>query len=159
MSPRRKEAVVSHSFTNLAYHIVFATKVRERWIDEKLRPWLYAQIASIINDKKGVCLLVNGMPDHVHILAKLRPDHRLSEVVGAVKSTSSGRVHRFRPHLAHFAWQIGFGAFTVSHSDMARVRAYIAGQEDHHRGRTIDDEFLSLYHENGVEVDEKTMWD
>jgi REP element-mobilizing transposase RayT len=150
---------MSHSYTNLAYHIIFATKGRERWIDEPLRPWLYAQIASVINEKKGVCLLVNGVADHVHILAKLRPDHRVCDVVGAVKATSSGRVHRFHPRLAHIAWQSGYGAFTVSHPDTERVRAYIADQEEHHRGRTIDDEFLSLYRENGIEVDENTMWD
>jgi len=150
---------MSRSYTSLAYHIVFATKGRERWLDEALRPWLFSQIASILNDEKGVCLLVNGMPDHLHVLAKLRPDHRVADVVRSIKATSCGRVHRYRADMAHFAWQGGYGAFTVSHADVERVRAYIADQEDHHRGMTIDDEFLTLFRDNGIDVDEKTLWD
>src|SRR5437763_11144644 len=96
---------VAHSYTNLLYHIVFGTKRREPWIDEVLRPESYAKLGGIIQDEGGIPLRINGIADHVHILAKLRPDVTVSNLLRDLKSRSSGWVHRKRPDLGAFEWQ------------------------------------------------------
>jgi REP element-mobilizing transposase RayT len=148
---------MSHAYYSLGYHIIFATKGRERWLDDSLRPSVLAHLAEIVTDLKAVCLEINGRPDQVHILAKLRPDQCVSNILRAVKSTSTGRVRR--RGMPHFGWQTGYGAFTVSHWDIEAVRAYIRNQEEHHREMTLQDEMLSLCRKHGIEIDEATMWD
>jgi REP element-mobilizing transposase RayT len=150
---------MGHSFTNLLYHLVFATKYREPWLDDALRPALYAQLGSILRKEKAVALIVNGMPEHVHILAKLRPNHRVSDVLSDLKSRTSGWIHRTRKDLAHFAWQTGYGAFTVSQSQVDVVRRYIASQEEHHRKVPFGQEYLQLMLKHGVEITEEELWD
>jgi len=150
---------MGQSFTNLLYHFVFSTKGREPWLDEALRPALFAQMGAIIKKEGGIALLISGMPDHVHILAKLRPDHRVSEIMSDVKSRSSGWVHRTYADRQDFFWQTGYGAFTVSQSQIEVVRHYIANQEKHHREMPFEREYLGLFRKHGIEVDEQTLWD
>src|SRR5262249_7164570 len=102
---------MSHSFTNLLYHLVFGTKERQPWLDDSLRPALYAQLGAILKMEGGIPLTINGMPEHVHILCKLRPDHQVSKIVSDLKSRSCGWIHRTRDDLQHFFWQTGYGAF------------------------------------------------
>src|SRR5262249_2507573 len=131
--PYREAIIMAHSFTNLLYHIIFSTKGRAPWIDAATRPRLHEYLGGVIRGEGGIALLINGVADHVHILAKLRQDKAVSEVLRAVKANSSGWIHRTFPALAEFAWQSGYGAFTVSFSQVERVRQYIRGQEEHHR--------------------------
>ncbi len=149
---------MSHSVTNLLYHFVFATKLREPWLDNALRPALWAQLGSILQKEGGMALVVNGMPEHVHILAKLRPDHRVSEILSDLKSRTSGWIHRARSDLAHFAWQTGYGAFTVSLSQEEVVRHYIETQEEHHRRVPFDQEYIQLLRKHGAEIREEDLW-
>src|SRR5438105_1302500 len=102
------EQTVAHSYTNLLYHIVFGTKNRTPWIDQALREPLYGKLGGIIKDAGGIPLRINGIADHVHILAKLPPDASVSKVLCDLKSRSSGWVHRKRPDLDMFAWQTGY---------------------------------------------------
>lgn len=89
-------------------------------------------------------MIINGTADHVHLLAKLRQDKAVSKLIGEVKANSSGWISRTFDGLGGFAWQEGYGAFTVSESQVAKVRRYIAGQEEHHRGVTFLDELKAL---------------
>jgi REP element-mobilizing transposase RayT len=151
---------MSHSFDSLYYHFVFATKKREPWLGKGARGSLYAHLDGILRGEGVVPLAVNGMPDHVHILARLRPSHRISDLLSALKSVSSGRLKkRPEPELAGFTWQTGYGAFTVSRWDVDLVRAYIENQEEHHKTVTLHDEMVSLLVKHGVEFDEATMRD
>ena len=150
---------MGHSFTNLLYHIVFATKQREPWLGDDLRPALYGQLGSILKKEGGIALIINGMPEHVHILAKLRPDHRVSEILSDLKSRTSGWIHRTREDLSHFAWQTGYGAFTVSQSQVEVVRRYIENQEEHHRKVPFDQEYRELFRKHGVEIPEQDLWE
>lgn len=150
---------MSHSFTNLLYHLVFATKNREPLLDDALRPQLFAQLGAILTKEEATPLIVNGMPDHVHILAKPRPTHRVAAVLSDIKSRSSGWIHRTRPDLQHFAWQTGYGAFTVSESQVEVVRAYIRNQEEHHRRMPVDLEFKHLLRKHGLPVEEQLTWE
>jgi REP-associated tyrosine transposase len=149
---------MSHSYTNLLYHFVFAIKERQPWLDATLSPLLCQEFGSILKKEKAILLIANSMPEHVHILAKLRPDQRVSEILADLKSRTSGWIHRTRVDLAHFAWQTGYGAFTVSQSQVEVVRQYIKNQEEHHRKMPFDQEYLQLLRKHGVEIDEKTLW-
>jgi REP element-mobilizing transposase RayT len=149
---------MAHSFTNLLYHIVFATKERQPWLAEALRPDLFGFLAGAVRDQGGIPLIVNGMAEHVHILAKLRPDRALSDVVSVVKSRSSGWLHRNHADLAAFAWQTGYGGFTVSQSQLRKVLRYIENQEEHHRAMPFTIEYRKLLLAHGFDPDEETLW-
>jgi REP element-mobilizing transposase RayT len=88
-----------------------------------------------------------------------RQDLRIQDFLRELKSASSGWVHKTFPHLRAFAWQKGYGAFSVSHSQSDRVKRYIAGQEDHHRRRDFNQEFIGLLRRHEIEYDEERIWD
>jgi len=148
---------MGQSYTNLLYHIVFSTKDRKPLIvgDAKLR--LYDYLGGTIRGLGGISLGINGMEDHVHVLAKLRPDKAVSVVLRDLKANSSGWLHDVFPDIRDFSWQRGYGAFTVSFSQVEKVREYIASQQAHHRSRDFRDEFIGLLVKNGVEFDERYL--
>jgi REP element-mobilizing transposase RayT len=148
-----------HSYTQLYYHIVFSTKNREPMMDRALRERLFAFIGGGIRDEGGTAMIVNGSEDHVHILARLRADRALSDVLRNIKAFSSGWVHKDFPNLNEFAWQTGYSAFTVSRSQLDIVRRYIENQEDHHRKQNFQGELLALLRAHEVEFDERDLWD
>ena len=150
---------MAHSYTQLLYHLVFSTKERQPWLDGDIGPRVHAYLGGAIRDEGGVALLVNGMPDHVHILARLRQDKAVSAVLRDIKANSSGWIHRTLPELRSFAWQGGYGAFTVSQSQAERVRRYIEGQEEHHRKYTFKEELVALLKAHGIEYDERYLWE
>src|SRR5438105_9084387 len=113
---------MSHSYTQLIYHIVFSTKERRPWIDAAIGPRLHEYLGGGIRGEGGTAIIVNGVADHVHILAKLRQDKAISEVLRTIKANSSGWVHETFPNCRAFAWQSGYGAFTVSQSQVEKVR-------------------------------------
>jgi len=102
------------SYTNLIYHIVFSTKNRQPLITLEREERLYEYIGGIIRGLGGILLIINGVEDHVHILAKLRPDKALSDVLRELKAGSSGWMHEVFPDASEFSWQNGYGAFSVS---------------------------------------------
>ncbi|MEO5858041.1 MAG: IS200/IS605 family transposase [Pyrinomonadaceae bacterium] len=121
------------SFTNLIYHIVFSTKGRRPLITPDKEARLYEYIGGIIRGLGGILLIINGVEDHVHVLAKLRPDKSVSDVLRDLKANSSGWMHGVFPDAADFSWQNGYGAFTVSESQIDGIRKYIAGQKMRHQ--------------------------
>jgi REP element-mobilizing transposase RayT len=150
---------MAHSYTNLLYHVVFATKGREPWLGDTWRPALCAYVGGVIRELGGIALIVNGMPEHIHILAKLRPDRSLSDVLRELKARSSAWVHRTHPALKVFSWQTGYGAFTVSQSQAKPVHEYIENQETHHRVMPFSEEMQRLLRRNGLECDERALWE
>ncbi len=153
-----KEITVSKSYTNLLYHIVFSTKERQLIITSDYQPRLYDYIGGVIRNLGGISLGINGIEDHVHILAKLRPDKSLSDVLRDLKANASGWMHDVFPEVKDFAWQNGYGAFTVSASQVASVQDYIARQQEHHQSRTFKSEFIVLLKKNKIEFDERYLW-
>ena len=146
---------MSQSFTNLIYHIVFSTKNRQPLIINEIKPRLYEYIGGILRNKGGIALEIGGMNDHIHVLAKLRPDESLSNILRDLKANSSGWMRKVFPELKDFSWQNGYGAFTVSASQIEIVQKYIANQEKHHAKFTFRDEFIKLLQANKIEFDEK----
>ena len=107
----------------------------------------------------GVSLGINGCADHIHILARLRQDKAVSEVIRGIKANSSGWIHREFPKLRGFGWQKGYGAFSVSQSQVKKVQRYIASQQVHHQRVSFKEEFVALLIANEIEYDEKYLWD
>jgi putative transposase len=99
---------------------------------------------------------IGGVADHVHLLVGLRATHTLADVLREMKSVSSSWIHE-EIGVRSFGWQEGYGAYTVSASQLEKVRAYILQQEDHHRIRTFRDEYLELLQRSGVEFDERYL--
>ncbi|MDQ3634682.1 MAG: IS200/IS605 family transposase [Acidobacteriota bacterium] len=148
---------MAKSYTNLIYHLVFSTKNRQPLITDNVKPRLYEYIGGIIRNKKGIALEIGGMSDHIHVLAKLRPDNSLSDVLRDLKANSSGWMHKVFPDQKDFSWQNGYGAFTVSASQIEIVRRYIANQEKHHGKFSFREEFIKLLKVNKIEFDEKYL--
>ena len=146
---------MSDSYTNLLFHIIFSTKNRRPLITLDLEPQLYDYIGGIIRGLGGICLELNGTEDHIHLLAKLRPDRALSDVLRELKANASGWMHEVFPELKDFSWQRGYGAFTVSQSNVEKVREYIRRQKEHHTKVSFRDEFIQFLKANGVEYDER----
>src|ERR1700712_1838850 len=96
------------SYTNLIYHLVFATKNRQPLITDEIKPRLYDYSGGIIRQQGGVSIAINGMADHLRILAKLRPDRAVSEVLRELKAHSSGWMHEIFPEVKDFSWQKGY---------------------------------------------------
>ena len=104
------------TYTKLFYHIVFSTKHRSELITPAIELELHKYIAGIVRGIDGSCVEINGMPDHVHLLAILPPKIALSDALREIKANSSKWVHETKPDLAKFGWQDGYAAFTVSKS-------------------------------------------
>lgn len=146
------------SYTNLIYHIVFSTKNRKPLITENVKVRLYDYVGGTIRKQGGIALAIGGMSDHIHVLAKLRPDKAVSDVLRDLKANASGWMKEVFPELKDFSWQNGYGAFTVSASQVEKVRRYIVNQEIHHKKRPFRDEFIVLLRANGVDFDEKYLF-
>jgi REP element-mobilizing transposase RayT len=147
------------TYTCLHYHIVFSTKNREPVITPDLRPRLWDYLGGTVRGLGGISILVGGTGDHVHMLATLRQVPALADFMRDLKSASSGWVHDTFPAMSRFAWQTGYGAFTVSHSGIEGVKAYIANQEEHHRKQTFQDEFREFLRKHEIEFEEKYLWE
>jgi putative transposase len=147
-----------HTYTNLLSHCIFSTKDRVPDIDADLLPKLCAYMGGIVRSIGGVALLINGVTDHVHLLASLPPALSMSDAMRLIKTNSSKWVHEQWPARAAFAWQTGYGAFSVSKSNVEAVSAYIAHQEEHHKTMTFQEEFIAFLTRHGIEYDERYIW-
>jgi len=142
---------------SLHYHVVFSTKERHPWIKSNWRNDLHGYLGGCVKTLDGVPEEIGGTDDHVHLLLGLRATHCLADVLREIKKVSSRWVHEDL-RLPQFTWQEGYGAFTVSRSNVATVRNYIARQEEHHRKRSFQEEYLDLLEKHDIEFDERFLW-
>lgn len=149
------------SLSKITVHLVFSTKDRTTWLKSpELRSELYAYTAVILRDEvDSPALLINGVGDHVHALVLLSRKFAVMKVVERAKTETSKWLKRQSPELEDFAWQAGYGAFSVSESNIPQVRRYIENQEAHHRKTTFQEEFRKLCERHGVDLDERYVWD
>ena len=141
------------------YHTVFSTKHRRPMITPEVMPELIKVIGGIIADRDGALLAMNGTPDHVHLLTFFSQKRAIADVVRDIKAVSCDWIHGKFPGLAEFAWQSGYGSFTVSRSLTDRAERYIANQQNRHRKETFEHEFITLLDRHGVEYDPKYVLD
>ncbi|HEX2329881.1 MAG TPA: IS200/IS605 family transposase [Candidatus Angelobacter sp.] len=144
-----------HTYSQNHLHVVFSTKERRRLIRPEMQPKLWAYLAGIARNHDFLVLANGGMEDHVHLLIQLPPALSLAMAVSTLKSNSSSWMSE---HGSPFAWQEGYGAFSVSASNLKLVENYIANQERHHRKITFEDEFIGLLRKHGISFDPKYVF-
>ena len=154
---RRSKIEMTSTHLSLHYHLVFSTKERRALIAKSWRERLHSYLGGILRSLGGVPESVGGTSDHVHLLAGLEATRCLAAVMRDVKSSSFGWVHR-NIGSRLFSWQDGYGAFTVSSSQIETIKRYIQLQEEHHRNKTFQEEHLELLREGGIEYDKRYLW-
>jgi putative transposase len=148
---------MSHTSSNIVLHVIFSTQGRRPLIKADFRADLFAYLGGIVREMNGTALIVNGIADHVHMLVRIRPAHSPAEIARVVKANSSRWVHEEWD--AGFAWQTGYGVFSVSESSVTAVTKYIAEQEEHHRKHSFQEEYITFLKKNKVVYDERYIWD
>jgi len=148
------------SLAKILIHTVFSTKDRRPFLrDRVLRDELHSYLGGVMNNLDCQSIMVGGVEDHVHILSTLSRTRQPAEVVREVKRGSSLWIKTKDPRLQQFAWQSGYGIFSIGFSQLAAVRRYIAGQEEHHRKHSFQDEFRLLLAKYDIDFDERYVWD
>lgn len=147
------------SLARLPIHLVFSTKNRERILTDAVRDSLHAYMATVLKNLGCPVVLINSVEDHVHILFELSRTVSVSEAVEEVKKASSKWIKTQGTEFAGFAWQAGYGAFAVSESNVPAVREYIAGQREHHRVKSFQEEYRAFLERHRVTFDERYVWD
>jgi REP element-mobilizing transposase RayT len=148
------------SLVQLYLHIVFSTKQRQRFLEDyRTRERTHAYLAGICKHLKCPSLVVGGVDDHVHLLNRHSKNISVADFLRELKRGSSVWIKTLSPTLSSFHWQSGYGAFSISPSDVEEVRSYIVDQDEHHRHESFQDEFRRLCRKYGVEIDERYVWD
>ena len=151
---------MSQSLAKILVHTVFSTKDRRPFLRDKiLREELHRYLGGILAKRDCQPIIAGGVEDHVHLLCALSRTCEAAEMVKEVKRGSSVWIKTKSPDLQDFAWQNGYGIFSVGFSQIASVRGYIAGQEEHHRKVSFQDEFRLLLKRYEIEFDERYVWD
>ena len=150
---------MANTYTSLHYHFTFSTKTRRPWIAPAIEQDVWAYLGGILRKNKLKPLKIGGIEDHVHMLLGAPPTIAPAKIAQLVKGGSSAWIHEKFPELVDFAWQDGYGAFTVSKSAVPDVSDYIEHQREHHRTRTYQEEFRALLERHGIEYDERYLWD
>jgi putative transposase len=145
------------SLAAIYLHLVFSTKNRQPLLtDRDFRSEIHAYLAGITKRLECPAVAIGGVEDHVHMLARFGRTVTVSDWVKETKRVSSSFAGE---RLAGFAWQSGYGVFSVDLENLDRVTSYVRSQEEHHRKVSFQDELRQLMKEHGVEWDERYMWD
>jgi len=148
------------SLANVLLHVIFSTKNRDPYLSNAdVRKEMHGCLAGTMRKLECSALIVGGIADHVHILCQLSRTVSVAELLKEVKGESSKWIKTRGGSLSKFRWQNGYSVFSVSQSNAARVRQYIARQEEHHRARGFQEELRALLQRHHVEFDERYVWD
>jgi len=149
---------MANSYTQIHLHCIFAVKYRDAVIHASWKEHLHRYITGIVQNYEHKMLIINSMPDHVHMLIGMRPKQALSDLMKIVKQESSGWINENRFTFGRFRWQQGFGAFSYTKADIPIVASYIKNQEKHHHKVTFIEEYKSLLKEFDVEFDDSYIF-
>jgi putative transposase len=147
------------SLARLHIHLIFSTKNREPVLLDSVHDSLHRYMATVLQNLGCPPVLINSVTDHVHILFELGRTVAVSNAVEQVKKTSSKWIKTQGSEFTRFAWQAGYGAFAVSQSNVTTVRQYIAGQQQHHRKKSFQEEYRAFLQRHNVPFDENYVWD
>jgi putative transposase len=147
------------SLSKVIVHVVFGTKDREPWLDSNVRTRMHGYLATICRDLGAELVHVGGMSDHVHIV--MTPLRTLSQAqfIEHIKKVSSKWIKGLDMRYRGFFWQRGYGAFSVSPSQLDSVLVYVNKQQEHHRTDSFQEEYRELLRKHGVDFDERHVWD
>jgi len=148
---------MSHTFSCILVHLVFSTKDRAPQLDADFFARLQPYAAAIVNKEFGHARRIGGTEDHVHMLLEIKPTVCVADVARVVKANTSKWVHETFPKRAAFAWQIGYGAFSVSRSAAGKVASYIDRQKEHHWKMSFQEELTALLKRHGIKYDSEWL--
>jgi REP element-mobilizing transposase RayT len=145
------------SLANILIHVIWSTKERRPLVTEAVRPGLHGYLAGILKNLESPALIINSVADHVHVLCQLSKNLAACKLVEEAKKSSSKWMKE--QGVWDFAWQNGYGLFSVSQSNADAVRKYIEGQPEHHRKCDFKDEFRAFCKRYHVSLDERYVWE
>nr|WP_310587894.1 IS200/IS605 family transposase [Emticicia agri] len=141
-----------------SFAYIFAVKYRDGVIQASWKNELYKYITGVIQERKHKLMIINGMPDHIHILIGMHPTQSISDLLQDIKGNSSTWINKKKLVKGKFEWQEGYGVFSYGKSQIKEVIKYIESQEEHHRQRTFREEYLAFLEKFEVEYDEKYIF-
>lgn len=149
---------MANTYTQIHIHFIFVVKYRQGLIQDFWKSNLYKYITGIVQNFGHKLIIINGMPDHVHMLVGLRPNQSISDLMKTVKQHSSKWINDQKLVRGRFEWQEGYAAFSYSKSDLKNVIRYIENQEVHHQKKTFSQEYKDLLKKFEVDYDEKYVF-
>jgi putative transposase len=147
-----------HTLGVIYVHLIFSTKGRVPCLEASLRPRLFAYLATLVRDQGCECPRAGGVADHVHLAVRLSRTISVATLVEDVKIASSKWIKAQAPELSNFAWQPGYGVFSVGPSDLKALLNYIDKQEEHHLTKTFEEEFRMFLAKYDIAFDEQYLW-
>ena len=149
---------MTNTYTQIHIQFVFAVKYRKGLIGEEWKDELYKYITGIIKNNKHKLLIINGMPDHIHILIGMRPTQSVSDLMQDIKGDSSKWINGKKFMKEKFEWQEGYGAFSYGKSQIKNVISYIENQEKHHRKKTFKEEYMEFLQKFEIDYNEQFIF-
>jgi putative transposase len=149
---------MANTYTQIHIHAIFAVQNRVSLISDKWKERLYQYISGIIQNNGHKLLVINGMPDHIHILFGMRPIQSLSDLMQDIKGDSSKWINNNKLTIGKFSWQEGYGSFSYSKSQLSAIADYIEKQEQHHKRNTFVEEYIKLLNDFDIIFDEKYIF-
>ena len=149
---------MANTYTQIHLHFVFAPRFRASLIHPDWEKDLYRYITGIVQNNNHKMLAINGMPDHLHLLAGFRTTQTIADFMQDVKASSSKWINENRLTKSRFEWQSGYGAFSYSKSDVPAVIGYIQIQKEHHRKKTFLEEYKSILEKFQIEHDDQYIF-
>ena len=150
---------MAQSLSQTLIHLIFSTKDRVPFLDDQIKEPMHAYLATCARNRDWECYHVGGIVDHVHLAVRQPRTDNQSDFLGHLKRNSSKWIHQQGEQYKSFAWQRGYGAFSVGCSQLPVLIEYIKNQEEHHKVKTFQEEYLDLLKKIGVGYDEKYLWD
>jgi putative transposase len=154
-----EEVSVAQSLADVILHFVFSTKERNLWIQSNIEEELYQYMSGVCRNLNSPVIKINGVEDHIHILLHLGKTIPISKLISEMKSSSSRWIKTKGDHYRDFAWQGGYGGFSVSRPNLEGAKKYLASQKEHHKTVTFKEEFLTMLQRSQIPYDEKYLWD
>jgi len=149
---------MSHSYVSSFFHCVWSTHERRKTVSHDLRERFFPYMGGIARENDMKTLAIGGMDDHVHVLLSVPAVLSVAKAIQLIKGGSSKWIHDTFPSRRDFAWQEGYGAFSISVTHVRQAIQYINRQEEHHRKKTFEEEFLGLLKKHGIKYDERYVW-
>lgn len=150
---------MADTYSKIYLHVIFAVKGRQNLISSRWENELYSYITGIIKNHNQKLIRINGMPDHLHLLVGIKPDMALSDLIRDIKANSSRFINNKNWINGKFEWQNGFGAFSLSHSQLTTAIKYVENQKEHHKKSSFRKEYENFLKMYGVEYKPQYLFD
>ena len=147
------------SYVSSYHHCVFSTKDRRPMITAALQQRLWPYLGGIARENKMTAIEIGGVQDHIHMVLSLPSSMPIAKALQLIKGGSSKWVHDTFPAQRLFGWQVKYGSFSVSVSQLDKIIEYIKSQPEHHRKMTFQEEFVALLKKHRIQYDERYLWD